>query len=247
MNSTVFFDTVFDDSGSTLAEPPEANPANVTDCRPYTYWTPPALPATLTSNSASTRAADYALILYHNLFSCGCTVEVWGSDDAFATAGTLLGSNTPTNDRDAALILFTSASYKSWRLNITGTATPTIAIAMIGARLELPRNVQEGFDPIGRAAMGPDADKEGTPVGRLTLYEKWEESVTLSLISPTWIRESFVPAWDLHLQHTPFAFAWNPEDYPEETLLVSSSDGQFAAPHSGLWSNLTFKITGVIQ
>lgn len=222
--------------------------ANVTDWRPYTWWQPTALPATLTVDCGSARAADYALIWGHTLFTAGCTLEVRGSTDNFAGSNVLVASITPTSN-DPFLLLFGSVSYRYWRIRITGAATmPALAIAAIGAALNLPVGLPEGFDPIGRKVEGQsNRNENGQPLGRVVQFETWTESLKLQKVSWSWIRATWLPAWRAHLRSSPFVFAWDPGPYATELRLVTAGE-QFTTPHqAGSRADLTVELKGVVS
>lgn len=221
--------------------------ANVADWRPYTWWKPTALPATLTVDCGSAKAADYALVYGHTLFSAGCTVEVRGSTDNFASSNVLVATLTPTSD-EPFLITFASVSYRYWRLRITGAATmPALAIAAIGAALTLPTGLPEGFDPVGRKVEGQSNRNEaGQPLGRVVHFESWTESLKLQKLAWSWIRGTWLPAWRAHLRASPFVFAWDPGNYPAELRLVTAGE-QFTTPHmAGSRADLTVELKGVV-
>ena len=221
--------------------------ANLTDWRRYTWWKPTAIPATVTVDCASPKAADYALIVGHNLAATGCTVQVRGSTDNFATSDVLVATNTPTTDRPL-LVTFGSVSYRYWRLRfITGTA-PSIAIAAIGAAFELPTWLEQGFDPIGRSVEGiRNANANGQPLGRVVDFEQWQQRLTLRAVSWSWLRNTFEPAWRAHLRASPFGFCWEPGSYASEVRLVAAGD-DFGTPHqAGSLADLTLDLQGVVE
>lgn len=222
--------------------------ANVADWRPYTWWKPTALPATITVDCGSAKAADYALVYGHTLFSAGCTVEVRGSTDNFASSNVLVATLTPSSD-EPFLITFASVSYRYWRLRITGAATmPALAIAAIGAALTLPTGLPEGFDPVGRKVEGQTNRNElGQPLGRVVEFESWKESVRLQRVSWAWLRNTWLPAWRAHLRSSPFVFAWEPGSYAGELRLVNAGE-QFTTPHNaGSRLDLTLELMGVVS
>ena len=69
------------------------NVLNLRDWRPYTWWKPTALPATVTVDSAVASAADYALIFGHSLHTAQAAVEVRGSTDNFVSSDVLLATS----------------------------------------------------------------------------------------------------------------------------------------------------------
>ena len=246
--STFFYDNRLADAtvaASTTASGFAA--ANVVDWRPYTWWKPTALPATLTVDCASAKAADYALVYGHTLFSSGCTVEVRGSTDNFGASNNLVATLTPTSDAPF-LISFGTVSYRYWRLRITGAATmPALAIAAIGARLELPTGMAQGFDPVGRKIEGrSNRSENGQPLGRVIDFEMWKQSIRLPRVTWAWVRSTWLPAWRAHLRSNPFVFCWDTTAYPDDLKLVTAGD-DFKTPHYGpATCDLQVELQGVV-
>ena len=218
---------------------------NLRDWRPYTEWQPTALPATVTVDCGSAKAADYAFIWGHDLFTQGATLEIRGSTDNFAASDVLVDSLTPTSD-DPFLLEWTSTSYRYWRINITGTTVPTLGIAAIGAALEIPAYLREGFDPIGTEPKGIfNRSVAGMPLGRSIQYEDWSQSLTFDNLSWAWIRSTWEPAWAAHLRGEPFGFAWNSTTYPTEIALVTAKAGSKTPHKSGSYADLQLDLTGL--
>lgn len=222
------------------------NVLNLRDARPYSFWKPSAMPATVTVDCGSSKAADYLAVYGHDLFSRGCTIEIRKSTDNFAANDVLVATHTPA-DNKPILVLFTSTSSRYWRIRVlTGTA-PTIAIAMFGVRLEVPSGVREGFDPIGRNVIGQtNRAVKGHALGRVVNYAEWKETLRFELVSWTWVRTTWAAAWEAWLQSEPWLFAWHPDTYPKETYLVAA-DGAFGTPHKvGQLTDLEVAVTGVM-
>lgn len=221
---------------------------NLRDFRPYTWWKPTALPATVTVDCGSAKAADYWAVYGHDLFTRGCTIELRGSTDNFAASNVLVDTFTPTNDKAFARYI-TSVPYRYWRLRITGGATmPALAIAAIGVLLDMPSYMMEGFDPIGRTVIGvSNRSMDGHPLGRTVKYEQWQETLKFQLLSWSFLRASFEAAWVVHLRDEPFLFVWNPNGQPAEIYLVMVKD-KFTSPHrSGSLCDLSLEVVGVVQ
>lgn len=222
------------------------NVANLRDARPYSFWKPNAMPATVTVDCGSAKTADYLLVYAHDLFTKGCTIEIRKSTDNFAANDVLVATNTPADDKPL-LVLFTSTSSRYWRIRVlTGTA-PTIAIAMFGNRLEVPAGVMEGFDPVGRSSIAQyNRSVKGYPLGKVINYQEWKQTLKFELVSWTWVRTTWAAAWDAWLQSEPFIFSWNPDTYPKESYLVAA-DGAFSTPHkAGQYCDLQVPVTGVM-
>lgn len=225
---------------------------NLRDWRPYTWWKPTILPASVTVDCGSAKSADYCLVWGHDLFTQGCTVEVRGSTDNFAASNVLIAGLTPTSNKPF-LIQFASASYRYWRLTFTGGAImPSIAIAVIGTKLMVPAWFEDGFDPRGRTAKGQfNRSVEGHPLGRITEYEEWSETLKFPLVNGssgwTWLRNNFEPAWTAHLRDEPWVLVWDPDGHPTELMLVVAKD-KFSSPHkSGGLMDLDIPVTGVFS
>lgn len=220
--------------------------ASVTDWRPYTWYKPNTLPATLTVDCASAKAADYLLVYGHNLYTKGCTVEVRGSTDNFAASDVLVASKTPTSDAPF-LVLFNSVAYRYWRLRITGAAAPSLAIVSIGARLVLPTYLPQGFDPRARKVEGQNNTNEnGQPLGQVIQFESWKQRIRLERVTWSWLRNTWEPAWNAHLRSKPFGFAWETDLFPEDIKLVKTGLG-FDSPHSaGGTCDLSVELSGVV-
>jgi hypothetical protein len=219
---------------------------NLRDARPYTFWKPTAVPATVTVDCGSSKSADYLAVYGHDLFATGCTIEVRKSTDNFAANDVLVNTHTPTDD-EPILRLFTSTSSRYWRLRVlTGTA-PTLAIAMLGVKIEIPAGVREGFDPVGRVIKAQyNRSNAGHPLGKVIQFREWKERLVFELVSWTWARDTWKAAAEAWLESEPWLFSWNADTYPKETYLVSM-DGQWATPHrSGQICDLEVPVTGVM-
>jgi hypothetical protein len=224
------------------------NVLNLRDFRPYTWWKPTALPATVTVDCGSAKAVDYWAVYGHDLFTAGCTIELRGSTDNFSASDVLVDSVTPADNKAFARYV-ASVSYRYWRLRITGAATmPALAIAALGVLLDVPSYLTEGFDPIGRKVIGvSNRSMDGHPLGRTVKYEQWEESLNFQLLTWGWLRSSFQVAWVAHLRDDPFLFVWDPAGHPAELYLVSVKD-LFKSPHrAGSYCNLALDVVAVVQ
>lgn len=226
--------------------------ANVADMRPYTWWQPTALPATLTVDCGAAKAADFVALYGHDLHTQGATVEVHGSTDNFVVSDVLIGTVSPGSD-DPFLLEFASANYRYWRLKITGgTTMPSIAIVLIGAAFVMPKYLTSGFDPLSRALMlqgssggSTNSNENGQPLGKIIDFEQFMQTLTFTNVSWAWLRASWQPAWRSNLRGSPFIFAWDSINYPAELYLVTAGDN-YSTPHQqGGLANLIFDVLGV--
>lgn len=240
-NPRILYDNRFDDGtpvASSTASGYSVN--NVTDWRAYTWWKPTAGPSTITVDCGSVKDADYGVV-----YAEPGTYEVRGSTDNFGASDALLGTITIAAT-GLGLALFTRAGYRYWRVRST-TGTPAIAIVAIGVAVELPNQMEGGFDPLGRKIHGTlNRSVAGHPLGRVVNFEEWSERVTLNFVSWAWLRDTWLPMWRTHLRDNPFVLAWETNLYPQELRLVVVKD-QFASPHKlGNYAELTVDLTGVV-
>lgn len=247
-NPRLYYDNRFADNTPVASSTAAGNyaAANVADWRRYTWWKGAVLPATLTVDCGVAKAADYALLLGHDMKSVGASLEVRGSTDNFAASDVLIASGTPAND-DPYLLTFGSASFRYWRQTFIGATPPSIPIASVGAVLEMPVGLAQGFDPLGRSVNGTQNNSEnGHPLGRVIDFEEWSADLFFEKVSWTFIRNTFLPLWRSTLRSTPFAFGWDTATYGSEIVLVNSGM-DWATPHySGQVADLKLSVSGVI-
>lgn len=215
---------------------------NLFDWRPYTLWKPTALPATVTMDCGSPKSVDFMLV--HGEPG---TYEVRGSSDNFVGVDVLLGTVTLAA-KGLGCVFFTSVSYRYLRLRCTGASPYAVGIAVIGAALEAPVGLPtSGFDPVGRRVHSTfNRSEAGYPLGRIIDYEEWQQDITLNWLSWSWIRSTFEPAWNAHLNRNPFGFAWDYQDHPSETRLVMATSG-FETPHkTSDYTDLILPVSGAM-
>ena len=220
--------------------------ANLADWRPFTWWKPAVMPATVTVDAGTAKAADYALVSGHDLGTRGATLEVRGSSDGFGAVDTLVASHAPADDKPF-MLSFGSVAWRHWRLRLTGAAAPALAIASIGTLFEFPEYLEEGFDPLGREPKGQiNRAVAGNPLGRVTDYELWSQRLEFRRLSKAWIKATFVPAWQSHLRDTAFVFAWDRVGDPTDLKLVVTEGGFETPDPSGARADLRFKLEAAI-
>lgn len=244
-NPFIHYDNRLADATPVASSTASGAAVNLTDFRPYTSWKPSALPATVTVDCGAPRAADKLCVFNHNLYSNGCTIEVHGSTDNFATSDVLVVSVTPTADK-AFIQDFASASYRYWRIRITGATVPTLTIVAVGAGMEMPIGLPYGFDPLGRKVFGQaNISEQGQPLGKAILFEQWAQTLTFKYVQTSWIRSTFIPAWKASLRGKPFLFAYDLTNYPDEIYLVEAGDNFKSAQDLPVYSTLTFDVKGI--
>ena len=237
-----FYDNRFDDAtpvASTTAAG-DFNVLNLRDWRPFTWWKPTAVPATVTVDSGSAQARDYFLV-----YGEAGTYEARGSTDNFSASNVLLATIVLTAT-GLGLAVFASASYRYTRLTIPSGSPPAVAIAAIGTALEAPVWFEDSFSPIDREVHGhTNRNEAGHALGRIVNFESWQSQILLKNVSWTWARDTFLPAWKAKLRGQPFGFCWEPASYSGDVRLVAAGE-KFAVPHrSGSRCDVRFDVEGV--
>lgn len=145
------------------------------------------------------------------------------------------------------LLTFNSASYRYWRWRVNGDSVPSLAIAALGAALEVPEYLPEGFDPLNRKIEGDfNRTNKGHPLGRAIEFEEWSARLDFDWVTWSWVRNSFKRAWDAHLRASPFVFAWDAGDHADEIYLVNTK-GEYKAAHKpGSYASLSIDVSGVV-
>lgn len=222
------------------------NVLNLRDWRAFTWWKPATLPATVTVDCGSAKSADYLWVWGHDLFTNGCTIELRGSTDNFGASDVLVITKTPTSNKPF-MVTVASASYRYWRVRITGSTAPSLAIVAAGAALDIPEYIKAGFDPLGRTVKGQaNRSAGGFPMGRVVMYEDWSEDLRFDLLTWTWVRASFLPAWSAHIRSDPFGYAWDPDGHADELYLLAAKDQFRAAHRTGGWVDFSLPVMGLV-
>lgn len=243
----ILYDSRFNDGTPSASSTATGfNVLNLRDMRPYSFWKPTSSTYSLIKvDAGAVKTADYAALYAHNLASCGGTVRVLADDNLALTSPELLASQTPTTN-DPIVLTFNTASYRYWALEFYTTAAPTIGIALVGNALTLPRRHTLGFDPITRSVKAQtNRSVAGWPLGRVVSFEEWRQQISIDVVSWTFLRNSWLPAWEAWLRAEPFLYAWDNVDHPKETVLAQM-DGDFSAPTiGGELCRLEFALSGV--
>ena len=218
--------------------------ANLTDWLSFTWWKPASMPATATVDAGAAKSVNYWAVWGHDLGSQGATIELRKSNDNFAVNDVLVDSYTPPDDEPFARYV-TTADEQSWRIRVTGASAPSLAIVAAGSLFEFPEYLEQDFDPVGREPHGRfNRSVKGQALGRETDFEAWSQQLYFRRVTRSWVRNSFLPAWQAHLRGSPFIFAWDRTTYPDE-IRLASVDGGFETPHkSGTKADLSFEIGG---
>ncbi len=233
------------DSGS------EYDVLNIRDLRPYTWWKAASFGTKyITIDCGSAKGVDALGITGHNLGTAAASVSVESSGTG-AWAGEEVQRLAPFNPSDdkASLKLFASASAQHWRVKIvTASVVPQLAVLLLGERFTFERFIRSGFDPQLEEIVGESTtSKTGHMLGAVIRHIRHPIAASWTKLTPTWVSDTFRPAWDDHLsQLKPFFFAWEPTDHSDEVLFLRVQDGyQLDMPYDPVRRSLDLQMVGV--
>jgi len=243
----LYYDNRFDAAAPAASSTAvgDFNVINLRDWRPYTWWKPVAMPATVTVDCGAAQAADYALIYGHDLATQAATLEIRGSTDNFGASNVLVATVTPATN-DPILLSFASQNFRYWRVRVTGAAAPSLAIAVIGAMLEATVFMQGTFNPVDRKIEGQtNLNENGTPLGRIVTFESFKATVVLKDVTWTWARTSFLAIWKSKFRGQPFGFCWDADLFAGDVRLVNAGDTVQIPHRAGSFCDVQFDVQGV--
>lgn len=210
----VLWDNLFEDG--TLAASTEATDGdkeNAIDGNTYDFWTPTALPATISVTLGSSTPASYVGIAAHDLFTNGCTVSV--EYDSGGGTWVELASVTPTDDK-TLMIAFDETSATDFRLYISGSTIPSIGVIFLGTALRFDSGILPQYTPI-TYAENIELLNSQTITGQFITNRVNRRGASTSL-SLNILERSFVEATPFQNFRThyndgkPFFFASNPSE-----------------------------------
>ena len=111
---------------------------------------------------------------------------------------------------------------------------PLLGHVSFGQRMERPESVQIGFSPANLSRSNEylnSVSDGGFMLGRSLVREGSEMNLSFDLLSPTWVRNSWLP-FSLHAEQKPFFFAWDYDNHNDETALCWTDKKQAAPVYS---------------
>ncbi|PCJ88614.1 MAG: hypothetical protein COA54_02535 [Thiotrichaceae bacterium] len=218
--------------------------ASLFDYRSYTWWlTNGAGNHRVTVTNDADRSADYMYIAGDIL--TGSTITLTSSDLGGANAVVHI-NNQVLDGQLAYFFEFASYSQRVWFLDVVTANPSALSHLIIGNKLELPRHLQQGFDPLGSKPRGRIIkSSNGHPLGTAEDWREWKQKISFRNINASWVRDTWKPAFDDHLKHTPGVFVWDPVEHANETYLIHPIF-EYRAPHvQGQFTNLSFTLEGL--
>lgn len=197
----------------------------------FEFWQPQTMPATWTVDLGTAYDVDYVGIAGHTIGSSGASVEVSHSTDGLnwtSFAAIAPGDNLPLMFVDDVVF----ARY--WRITVSGSAAPQIAVIYVGKVLAMERAIYGGVAPpnLSRDTVLKNAmSRGGRFLGQNYRRNGVKGNVSFTNLTPGFIRDEF----DLFVKSArrfPYFFAWRPLTYPRE-ITYAWTDKDFAPSNKG--------------
>lgn len=245
----ILFDNRFLDATPTATDTAaDYDVLNIRDLRAYTFWKAASAGIKyITINCGTAKNASGLGIAGHNFKTIGAAVSVESSPDN-TTWTERLAPFIPANDF-ALMKVFTEVSAQYWRVKLgAGSAAPYIAILILGTPLVFERYLIGDFDPDGQEIMAQSTNsKTGHLLGTTINYIRRNVSARWSLLTPAWIKNYFLPAWNAHLAWIrPFFWAWEITNHPDEVYWVRlNAESVLAMPYDPVRRSLSLDFEGL--
>lgn len=141
---TILWDNILDGSTVTVStEVVSQEGVNILSGATNDFWTPSALPATISFDVGASQGAGYLGISSHNLYTGGCTLTLQKFDVSWID----VFSHTPTDD-SIFFVPFNYTEAQNWRLSITGTTAPSIGVAFLGQAIQFESGILPSYTPM---------------------------------------------------------------------------------------------------
>ncbi len=150
-------------------------------------------------------------------------------DDTFAEIDNL----TDISDNSPIMFLFAPVTSARWRVTVSRTILPEIAVVQVGKALQMQRPIHQGVRPFETnrsVQMRGNLSEGGEWLGRSTIRGYLEGSLSFSRLTPAWVRSNLdgVNGFIQAAEREPFFVAWRPDTYAEAHYVWTS--GRIAGP-----------------
>lgn len=171
---------------------------------------------------SSAMKADYLCIFGHNLHDVGGSVKAQYSTNG--TTWTDATSYTAPADGSTIFQAFDGIWASHWRVTTNTTLGPAImAGVMIGEAMTFERGLKAGFSP---SSLSPKVESKvlmselGVNLASSIIRTGIKGNISLTNLSPDWVRDNWVPMID-HLNNgLPCVFSWDYVGHPDEAVLI---------------------------
>lgn len=171
---------------------------------------------------------DYFALAAHDLATHGVSVRLQCSADG--VTWTNVGNEVLPATNAPLMIFVPPSAHLNWALRFTVPAGKTVhvGVAHIGVALELPIGFFVGYAP---PKLNPQVtylnsnSDSGKFIGRSVIREGINDQLSLSHVSPEWVRQHWVPFAN-YAKRKPFFLAWYPSKYPDDVAYVWTTNAE---------------------
>lgn len=120
------------------------NGSNAINYATNDFWSPTALPASITVDLGVSTTVDTLAFAAHDMGSAGCSITL----ERFVGGSWFSLFTYAITDNEPFLVSFDSFSATMWRVTITGSTNPNIGVIFLGESLRFPEGVTAGYVPM---------------------------------------------------------------------------------------------------
>lgn len=223
---------------------------NVIDEATNTYWTPTALPATITFNLDTSRTAGYLGVASHNLATSQCSITL---EEYSGGSWNVVFTHTPTDD-SIILFPFTEDTSDQWRVIVDGVSAPSIGVLFLGEALQFETGILPAYTPL---YMAEDVEllTSRTITGQFMPNRVQRKGLSTSF-SLNILDRAFVEGTDFqnfrryYNDGGPFFFMSNPSGLTEDVSYCWRQDGGEIKPtfeNDGIFYKASLSLEGFID
>lgn len=187
---------------------------NMLDYRSYTYWKAGTGGTNyITIQFSSNEKIDSLGICGHNLLGMSIDIEYYNAGWINLTTKSVL-------DYNAFLLKFTETEDIDYRIKITSSITPKIAVMFLGKAMEFPYPPNTPITPFEESMIGEYLQsKTGNLLGSSTRFNVIKQNHEFRNFNKSWLNNSFIPFWENHgKKMLPFFYAWDHENAENEVF-----------------------------
>jgi hypothetical protein len=220
---------------------------NAYDWRPFTWWKPTSTgDSWLQASFTSAKEVNYFAVAGHNLGSSGSSIKLqYHNGSTWVDA--VSGGGGGVDDR-VIFFTFDSIVSNTWRLLVSNPTTiASVGVVSFGMTTDLTKGQKTGFavpTMVGDSEYRTNESDTGLFLGRSIKRQNYPGSISLDLMDPDWVRQTWIPFTE-HAKLKPFFFVWSGGYYPDE-VVFAWTDGDINPPnYSGeLWMSASLKFNG---
>jgi len=194
-------------------------------------WRPTSLPATLTIDLGASNPLSYLGFGAHTFGTSGNSLLFERSENG--TDWTTIATSSPA-ENSAIMLMFNEVSARYVRLTVSAGIIPTLGVVYAGTVLAMQYPIYSGHTPITLSrttTVRPTESEKGQWLGRSIVRSGISTGYSWPRLKSDWYRESFDP-FVRFARSKPFFIAWNPRDFPSETVFGWTGD-DIAPSNSG--------------